>query len=315
MEINYIILAHQSPPQLARLLEKLTTSDSRFYIHIDKDVECRPFRHQLSHLGNVFFLPDQQRISAIWADFGMVQATLNAIRQIVADRRKGYCVLLSGQDYPLKNSACIDEFFTRHNGFNFIQACPILPSENPEQDSRRITRYKVNLSKTRNDLLVFPSVFDKEFYRELNLQSFVYLAKRKSIVSCLGLLPATLRKRRFPSYVQPYKGSQWWALPIDTIRFIDDFIHEHPDYRSFHRYTFAPDEIFFQSIIYSRLDKASIRPELTYVSWAAGNSSPLILKERDLDEIMQKGREKLFARKFDMDTDPGILDLIDRETG
>lgn len=315
MEINYIILAHKSPLQLARLLEKLTTRESRFYIHIDKDVELQPFRNQLGHLNNVFFLPDEKRISAIWADFGMVQATLNGMRQIVADRRKGYCVLLSGQDYPIKSSICINEFFIRQYGVNFIQACPILPSENPEQGSRRITRYKVNLSKTRNDILVFPSIFDKEFYGELNFQSLVYLAKRKSLASCLELLPATLRKRRFPSYVQPYKGSQWWALPIETIQFIDDFIKHHPDYLSYHRYTFAPDEIFFQSIIHSQVDKARIREELTYVSWPPDNSSPLLLKETDFEEIMEKGRDKLFARKFDMEIDPGILDLIDRETG
>ncbi|HEY4109093.1 beta-1,6-N-acetylglucosaminyltransferase [Puia sp.] len=315
MEINYIILAHKGPYQLARLLEKLNTKEARFYLHIDKDADITPFRKALGHLCNVFFLSGKQRITAVWADFSMVQATLNAMRQIIADRRNGYCVLLSGQDYPIKSSSCIDERLTRQSGVNFIQGYPILPSECPEQGCRRINRYKINLSHTRNDILVFPSVFDKEFYGNANFQSFVYLAKRKSIASCLELLPKTLRKRRFPSYIQPYKGSQWWALPVETLHFIDGFIHDHPDYLSYHLYTFAPDEIFFQSIIHSRLDKACISEEVTYVSWPPDNLSPLLLKTSNFDEVMEKGRDKLFARKFDMEIDSRILDRIDREIG
>jgi len=170
-----------------------------------------------------FFLSDEKRISAVWADFGMVQATINCIQQIIADQRKGYCVLMSGQDYPIKSGAYIHEFLSRQYGINFIQGCPILPSECAEQGVRRINRYKINLSKTRNDILVFPSIFDKEFYGKLNFESFLYLAKRKSIVSCLEILPKTLKKRRFPSYIQPYKGSQWWALPIETNPFYPRF--------------------------------------------------------------------------------------------
>lgn len=313
MEINYIILAHKAPLQLARLLERLFTRESRFYIHIDKDVDIYPFRKELGHFSNVFFLTDEQRISAVWADFAMVQATLNCMQQIIADKRKGYCVLMSGQDYPIKSSAYINDFLSRQYGANFIEGYPILPSECPELGRKRINRYKINLSKTRNDILLFPSIFDKEFYGNANFQSFWVLAKRKSIVSCLEILPQTLRKRRFPSYLQPYKGSQWWAFPIETIHFIDDFINGHPGYLSYHLYTFAPDEIFFQSIIHSMLDKVRIHEEVTYVNWPPDNLGPLLLKEINFEEVMEKGRDKLFARKFDIEIDSKILDLIDRE--
>ncbi|HMI60907.1 MAG TPA: beta-1,6-N-acetylglucosaminyltransferase [Puia sp.] len=313
MEINYIILAHKGPQQLARLLEKLFTRESRFYIHIDKDVEMYPFMKELGHYCNVFFLADAQRIAAVWADFSMVLATINCMQQIIADKRKGYCVLMSGQDYPIKSSAYINEFLSSQYGVNFIQGYPILPTECAEQGVRRINRYKVNLSKTRNDILVFPSIFDKEFYRRLNFESFLYLAKRKSIVSCLEILAKTLKKRRFPSYIQPYKGSQWWALPIESVHFIHDFIKGHPDYLAYHFYTFAPDEIFFQSIIHSMLDKIRIREDVTYVNWRPDNYGPLLLKEINFDEVMEKGRDKLFARKFDIEIDSRILDLIDKE--
>ena len=48
MEISYIILAHQRPKQVKRLLEKLASEGSRFYIHIDKNVDIRPFKTELA---------------------------------------------------------------------------------------------------------------------------------------------------------------------------------------------------------------------------------------------------------------------------
>jgi hypothetical protein len=313
MEINYIILAHKRPQQVARMLEKLITRDTRFYIHIDKDVDICPFKKELGYFSNTFFLTGNQRIPSLWGDYRMVQATLNCLQQILADKRKGYCVLMSGQDYPIKSTAYIHDFFTRQYGLNFIQGHRILPSDCAEQGSRRINRYKVNLSNSRNDYLIFPSIYDREFYRKFNFKSFLTLAKRSGIGPCLAVLPKTLMKRSFPSYIQAYKGSQWWALPIETIHYIIDFVREHPDYAAYHRYTFAPDEIFFQSIIFSMFAKARICDEVTYVNWPHNNNSPLILKEKDFDEMMDDGYTKLFARKFDVDVDSRILDLIDRE--
>lgn len=313
MEINYIILAHKGPQQLARMLEKLVAPETYFYIHIDKDVDIYPFRKELRHFRNTFFLTGDQRISAVWADVGIVLATLYCIKQIIADKRKGYCVLISGQDYPIKSAACIDEFFSRHYGTNFIEGHPIPPYDTIEHCSRRINRYKINLSKRREDYLIFPSVYDSEFYKKKNYQTFRVLAKRKSIGSCLTVLSKTLVKRKFPSYIQPYKGSQWWALPMETIHLIDDFLHRHPGYLRYHRYTFAPDEIFFQSIIFSMIDRESIHEDITYANWRLNKSGPLILKEMDLREIIENSSTKLFARKFDVDIDSKILDLIDRE--
>lgn len=313
MDINYIILAHKRPQQVARMLERLTSQHTRFYIHIDKDVEICPFKKELGNFSNTFFLTGDQRIPALWGDFGMVQATLNCMKQIIADKRKGYCVLMSGQDYPIKSTSFINDFFTRQYGTNFIQGHPILPTDCPEQGARRINRYKVNLSNSRNDYLIFPSIYDREFYGKFNFKSFLTLAKRGGIRPCLSLLPKTLMKRNFPSYIKPYKGSQWWALPMETLYFIIEFIREHPDYLAYHHYTFAPDEIFFQSIIFSMFANTRIREEVTYVNWPHNNSSPLILKEMNFGEIADEGYTKLFARKFDVDIDSKILDLIDRE--
>ena len=62
MEISYIILAHQRPKQVKRLLEKLASEGSRFYIHIDKNVDIRPFKTELAPIDQANFLPDGKRV-------------------------------------------------------------------------------------------------------------------------------------------------------------------------------------------------------------------------------------------------------------
>jgi hypothetical protein len=313
MEINYIILAHKSPKQVARLIEKLTCKNVNFYIHIDKDVDLRPFELETGHLRNAVFLRDEERTSAVWADFSMVRATLNCMRAIVADGRTGYCILISGQDYPISDSHHRASFLERHNGVNFIEGTSINKSLRPDEGVRRIDRYKINLSKSRNDILLFPSIYDREFYAVPNLNSFLTLAKRKSLGSCLGIFPTTFRKRKFPDYVRPYIGSQWWALPMETIKMIINFIQKHPDYVSYHAYTFAPDEIFFHSIIFSEVSHKFISDEITYVNWPEHTAGPLVFNEKNFSDILDQREHKLFARKFDCEIDYKIMDLIDRE--
>jgi hypothetical protein len=80
MEIGYIILAHQRPKQVKRLLEKLDSEGCRFYIHIDKNVDIRPFKTELAALDQANFLPDEKLEKIIWGDFGIVKATINALR-------------------------------------------------------------------------------------------------------------------------------------------------------------------------------------------------------------------------------------------
>jgi hypothetical protein len=313
MQINYIILAHKSPKQVARLVERLTGKNINFYLHIDKDVDIIPFEREIAHFTNALFLKGDQRISAVWADFSLVTATINCMRTIIADGRTGYCILISGQDYPISDSHQRMSFLKKHNGLNFIQGAPIVSSIRPEEGIRRIDRYKINLSKTRNDVLMFPSIYDREFYAEPNLRSFLALAKRKSFGHCLDVIPTTLKKRKFPDYVKPYVGSQWWALPIETIKFVIEFVESHPDYLAYHAYTFAPDEIFIQSIIYSLVERHKICDAITYVKWPEHIVGPLVLKEKNITDILDHRENKLFARKFDCEIDTVIMDLIDHQ--
>ena len=78
------------------------------------------------------------------------------------------------------------------------------------------------------------------------------------------LILLALKKRKFPTYLTAYGGSQWWALPMDLLKFILEFLETNPDYIKYHRFTHVPDEIFFHSIISSNFPISRIKSSITY---------------------------------------------------
>lgn len=308
MNLNYIILAHKNPAQVERLIQRLKYPGNRFYVHIDRNVPISPFKEELSQYEHICFLKEDQREPGTWGDIGIVKATINAMRQIAQEERKGYCILLSGQDYPLRSNKEIQKFFDQQNGTSFISTFSLPHPDWKDGGYDRIEKYKINKSQKRKHFLQLPSIFDVEFYNWETAGKLNFLRKTGRAREIMVIL----KKRRFPSYLKPYGGGQWWALPMKKVKEILDFIDDHPDYLSYHKYTLLPDEIFFHSIM-ANLD-GPIAPSVTYVNWDRKNTPlPVIFEKNDLEELKLASVEKLFARKFDIKIDSTILDLLDQE--
>ena len=310
MNVCYIILAHKNPLQLKRLVKRLYEPWTYFYIHIDCNINIIPFKEALKEFENMIFLENDDRYPGIWGDIGIVKGTLSAMRRIVKDKKKGYTVLLSGQDYPLETNNNILRFF-EHNETNFIDNIPIETLwEKHGRD--RITKYKINKSNKRGDFLLLPSIFNKDFYSLKTIGQLNYLRKTGKFKSLFKIL----KKREFPGKIKPFGGSQWWTLTNTTCIKILDFIREHPDYLEYHKYSLLPDEFFFQSIISCFKEKENLetKKSITYVNWKRKLVPlPVTFEKSDFDELREASKNHFFARKFDLDKDSEILDKIDSE--
>lgn len=311
MDINYLILAHKNPEQLSRLVRVLKSDQVYFYIHIDKNVEISPFKEKIQEKNDVRFIPDEKRKATPWGDIGAIEATLTMLEEVVKDNRNGYCVLLSGQDYPLRTNKGIRAFFQKYNGCNFIELFQ-LPSKRWFGDGlMRISAYKINLSGKRGDFILLPSVFDKRFFSFKTVKKISKAFQRRKLRPLIKLF----KKRSFPEYLKPFGGEHWWALQTDTIKKILLFLDLHPDYIKFHEDTLCVDEIFFQTLIgnlfvdYQEL----IKPKVMYVNWSRkGAALPVTFSQGDLEELKEASSSFLFARKFDAKIDSQILDFIDQ---
>jgi hypothetical protein len=310
MDINYIIVAHSQPALVSRLIRSLRSDHTRFYVHIDRHHDLKPYAEAFKSGEQVYFLDDRQRQLVNWGDAGMFKGILAALQQMIEDNRTGYCVLLSGQDYPIKSNQQIEDWFESNAGTNFI-TYGLLPWEG-NLGWERVNRYKVDVSEKRGDYVLLPSVWEKEFYRLETAKKLYRLFRNKKFSFAAHLL----RRRKFPSYLEPFAGPSWWALPVTTVKLVLDFLRDHPDYITYHHFTYVPDESFFQPIIVHLNERkliGPVAPMLTYVDWSRPSEGlPAILGIEDLGLLKKQPEEILFARKFNVDKDEKVLDLIDQ---
>lgn len=117
--------------------------------------------------------------------------------------------------------------------------------------------------------------------------------------------------RRFPLLGhKPWGGSAWWCLPADAINLIDRLLRSDKRYAEYWMRTAIPDELVFQTILGNSRHDISTADHLHYTKWDGG-LHPGILEPLDLAHMRASGR--LFARKFDEELNPGMLDRIDAE--
>jgi len=311
LNVNYVILAHKNPEQLKRLILKLQISWAYFYIHVDGSVKIEPFQEELTEIENIYFLNNKERENGTWGDIGIVKATINALKKIVTHNREGFCVLLSGQDYPLVCNAQIQHFLSKNRNQHFITTYPLPNAQLEHGGLPRINKYKINKSEKRGHILFLSSIFETEFYKLKTIGKLNFLRKsgRWKDIFQVG------RKRKFPESLNPYSGSQWWALSLPTIKKILFYIKEHPEYLEYHHYSLLPDEMFFQSIVIyiEKSKELNVLKSLTYVNWERPSGPlPVTFRKEDFKELVEASKEYLFARKFDVEQDSEILDEIDK---
>ena len=283
MEIAYLVLAHEKPHQLARLLQALGTEGARIFVHVDLAASLEAFVANCAYIRNVEWA--RHRVDVRWGGFGVVQATLNLMSQALEAGRYDYLLLLSGADYPIVSNARIVAELDSGNGSEFINCTP-MPAPEVGKPMSRLDRYFFAPKNRRN-------VFARLLNRALRI------GPRRNPSRALG-------------HMQPYGGSGWWCLSSACATYVLEFVQENPAFVRFFRRTCIPDEMFFQTIVANSRFARNIRPALFYADWSRkAPPYPAVLDSTDLHRLRGSGR--LFARKFDIDGDPGVFDLIDRE--
>jgi len=282
----YIILAHKNLGHLTRMVDRLSDGRSYFFIHVDLKTELPCSYSELAKRRHVTLV---KRISTSWGGFSLAQATLNAMYDIRDSGINFDAVsLLSGQDYPIKSNEEIDKFLEESEYGVYIDYFTLPNYKRWESGGTyRYQKYFFGIGK-----------FSLVFSQLMNLLS--------------TYIPVLARK--LPPNLVPYCGSQWWTINMYALNYILDFIKDHPDYTDFHKFTFAPDELFFHIILLNTKDpelKRSIcKDNLRFIKWEKlENAHPEVLTPKDMEDLTKTS--SLFARKFEGENNEKILDMID----
>lgn len=283
----YLILAHKYPAQLRRLIKALDDGRSFFYIHIDRNADLAQFDNLQPWADKINYI---KRESGEWAGYGLVHAMINGLKAIGESKQPfGHVILLSGQDYPVKSNDQIHQFLEQNAGVSFMEHHRLpAPSRWPNNGGLyRVNKYYIGIKPWQ----LFCS------------KSLNFLAR-----------PLPFLKRRIYANMEPFAGSMWWILSMQAVRYVLSFISNNPGYVSFHRFTFAADEVFFQTILLNEPATSEagkiVNDDRRFIKWQNINAShPEILGIEYIDEALQSNA--LFARKFDTLVDDHPLDKID----
>lgn len=312
---NYIILTHKNPKQVKHLVERLNDKNSDFYIHVDKNIDIKPFIKIFNNNPNVFFVKNREE--GTWGDLGIVKGTINSLKEATNNQNEGYCILLSGQDYPIKSLKEIDLYLNKNKGYEFIDICSIENVLNSKEWKMKLNHYKYNLSCKRDDYVLFPPFFSADFFRIKTLKNIVKIFINKKGITQLPIIFSNLFKtRKAPKNIVSFAGGQWWALTSNTCRKIISFLEDNPEFLEYHKFTLLPDEIFFQSILMhlknDKNNKFKFGKSFTYVNWTKKNCElPVTFTNLDEEELISQPENMLFARKFDFNFNKEIFHILD----
>jgi hypothetical protein len=292
VSIAYLILAHNNPRHLARLVGRLSTAKSRCFVHVDGKASLEPFVSVKPGAPAEWVEP---RVSIAWGGFSMIEATHLLIERALAHpERFERFVLLSGADYPLRSTAYIEEFFRRHADQEFINLVA-MPSTTVNKPLSRLTNYRPDPGEARAVTL------------------------GRKVLQRVGVLPRKRDYKRVFGDLQPYAGSQWWALSRAACELFGRFPREQPEIAAFFRNTHCADEMYFQTIIGNSEFKTRQRRAVTFTDWSGGARSPAWLNESHVAKFRKSrefvvedayGRgEMLFARKCPEPSDEVVATL------
>lgn len=222
-KIAYLILAHNDPIHLEKLIGKINFSCD-IYIHIDNKTPLDLFS-KITLKENIFFC--KNRISVSWGGISMIQAQLELINCALNSQIDySHLVFLSGSDYPIKPIKYIYNFFTENADKEYIKYIDM--RESPEHYLRQIKFKWFN-----------EPILKKEFNNY-----GVYLDKGvRKILTLLRL------RNKWDENLIPYFGSQWCALTLQSAKYIVFFLKNNPNFWNINKYSFSPDEHFFHTII------------------------------------------------------------------
>jgi len=281
-KIAHLLLVHQSPDQVARLVDRLQHRDAEIFIHVDKKADIAEFKARLPPTAQIHYI--RKRTSIRWGAFSMVRATLSAFREII-DHAKDFDFinLKSGSDYVLKPADLFHAYLSEHLGKSFMEVHgPGSPWLN--EAYTRVSTYQL---------------IDYGFKGKYVLQRIL-----KHVVS----------RRKLPFGMALSGGSQWFTMSTAHIRYCLEFVRQHPRFARFFKHTWIPDELFFHTIlINSPYFGDIINDNLVYVDWSENRFNPKVITADDLSRLIESG--KFFARKFDNKLDDNVLDLIDLHMG
>ena len=234
----------------------------------------------------------------------MVQATLYLIEEALKSTRSyNYFFLISESCFPIKTPAQISSILS--GGGEFISVEKQVDIEHPKclHDTYASQYYQ-------NDFFFLNSKFEAKDKNH-------YLLRRLSLAFLLRINRYS-KPRRYPGNFPIYRGSQWWCLSGEAIKYLLRFLKENGKTIRFFRYTHCPDEMFFQTILMNSNFRKKVLPKDAnhdcgshYIEWVSTKGrQPKVLTEKDYNNIINS--KAMFTRKMESKVSQSLIEKLEK---
>ncbi len=280
MKIAILILAHKNPEQLRRLVDVLKM-DFEIFVHFDsRSAIAADFKDE-SHVHIL-----KKRYMSSWGSHNSILAEIELLRT-ANNLDCDYYMLISGQDLPIVSNEAI-RTFVEQNYCDYIEHHKLpIGYWNRSGGMDRLTYYW----DTKKNGIVSNIITKPLFWLLRKIQKILNI-KRKVAFDVYG-------------------GCNWFNLKKESVEYILSFVDHNVAFTKRFKFTRSADELFIQTVLmafdYSKRDEI-VSKHFRYFDWQTGPTYPRILTMEDYDKFINSGN--LFARKFDENVDPEVIQRI-----
>ncbi len=269
----YLIMAHDNPSILIKLLQLIDDPRHDIFLHIDERLkfDISQFRLRHSHLEII----ESRRV--YWANYSQVDTELQLLKA-ASQGNYSYYHLLSGVDLPLKTNDERFQFF-ESCGKNFIAIVP-------HESFYSIRRVKYYHLLTRN------SAYRRSKPLKAADRLFEYIQRFVGV------------NRLRNSSWHIIDGWTWFSIRHDLCKAL---INAEKHFKDMFRFSIAADELFIQTFIYNTLEFRNTlydendlkKGSMRYIDWKRGKPYTFGTDQnKDQDYSLLMNSPYMFARKF-----------------
>jgi hypothetical protein len=315
MKVWYFIQTHKNPEQIYRLVRTIKQSSQNARILIAHDFTKFPLDiSPLQDLSEIHLIKVTKPV--VRADFSLLRPFLMAIDWLLQyEPDFDWLVYLSGQDYPVKPTAEIENFLAHTEYDGFIRHWQVLSADSPWGKGRGWKRYFCRFYR-------FP-----EWSRPLlklavdatQIRKKIKIGKIRALIPDLqpfftygAWVGVPVKTTPFHQDFVCYGGFLWNTLSGNCVKYFKEFTDSNPEIIHYYKGTASPEESLIQTILVNSQKFNLCNDDKRYFDiHNQPGGHPRTLGVQDYSTLTSGDFH--FARKFDPEKDSEILDLLDRK--
>jgi hypothetical protein len=316
--VCYYMQTHARPAQIARLVRLIKEGSPDSVVLIDHDASATALDAAIfESMSGVHVFNGR----GSYGDFSHLDRYFAAVDWLDAHGvHFDWFQNLTGQDYPLRPVREIEKVLATTEYDGYLQYAPMFPERTPpgadwgagpEYQPCRPFDAAARVDYAHR-FFGRPTATKQRLLRPFMIINWMQPLFRISLAfSSIGFRrKSTIFNRDFICY----GGSFFCVLSASCVRYARDFANENPDIVKFFRAVLAPEEVFLQTVLVNSGKFRLVPVGTHYADFSHSHyNHPKTLRVADLPALLDSGHD--WARKFDSELDPEVLDMLDGQVG